>query len=198
MKAKPKKHPRAPTTAPDGTWSDEVRRSFIESRLAEAERGPHPPACCGSWTRRLAGRRVVQMPVPRDAGLKPARTPHWFTRWAQAAPPPRRLQEISFTHVVNPFDPGNNTERARSQTVRWHTHLPARQGVCGGVFWPGTGCAPASFPRTRTSIPTPPPPPLATPRHPRSGDAGFHFARGGSGHRAGNLGGARLCYFRRG
>jgi hypothetical protein len=58
------------------------------------------------------------MPVPRDDQLKPARAAHWFTGWAQEAPPPRRLQEISFTHVVNPFDPGNNTERARSQTVR--------------------------------------------------------------------------------
>ena len=122
MKAKPKKHPRAPTTAPDGAWSDEVRRSFIESRLKEAARSARPPKCCESWTARLPSRRVVKMPIVKDSSLRPPRAPHWFTQWAQAAPPPLRSQQVSFTHVMNPFDPGNSTERMRSQTVRERSH----------------------------------------------------------------------------
>uniref|UniRef100_A0A7S3SKY6 Sulfotransferase domain-containing protein n=2 Tax=Emiliania huxleyi TaxID=2903 RepID=A0A7S3SKY6_EMIHU len=133
-KAKPKKRPRAPSSLPEGTWSDAVRQDFIQQRLAEAAASAKPPRCCDAWTRRLATQRLAQMPSPASSAKTRPRPPHWFTTWAQTAPPPLRAQAISFTHVVNPFDPGNSSEHRQAQrvtlaSISHASALAAAQGI---------------------------------------------------------------------
>jgi len=133
-KAKPKKRPRAPSSLPEGTWSDAVRQDFIQQRLAEAAASAKPPRCCDEWTRRLATQRLAQMPSPASSTKTRPRPPHWFTTWAQTAPPPLRAQAISFTHVVNPFDPGNSSEHKQAQrvtlaSISHASALAAAQGI---------------------------------------------------------------------
>jgi hypothetical protein len=51
--------------------------------------------------------------VPQAA--PPVRRQHWFTKWAAKAEPPKRVEQMSFTHVINPFTPGPDVEHQRAQ-----------------------------------------------------------------------------------
>jgi len=117
MKAKPKKRKSEAEVPPlDNSvplqWSDEVRRSFIDQRLKEATNSPDPPRCCKTWTEALKRTAVVRLPQK----LPPSRPEkHWFSAWAETAAPPLRVENLSFTHVINPFHPSNDEEHDRAQ-----------------------------------------------------------------------------------
>ena len=51
-------------------------------------------------------------PPPPPAGPAPARG---------RAPPPLRAENLSFTHVINPFDPGSDAEHQRAQLSSMHS-----------------------------------------------------------------------------
>ena len=114
IKAKPKRRMNASAPMDGGTvgsWSDEIRRNFIESRLQEARSSATPPQCCDEWVRHFERTPVVRVPQVAP----PRRQRHWFSRWAAEAPPPLRAANISFTHVVNPFAAGDDSEHSRAQ-----------------------------------------------------------------------------------
>ena len=123
IKAKPKKHTAnsAATAAaaaaaadapvvPDGTesakWSDAQRRAFVELRLRERANSSN---CCGEWLEALRGSKVARLRHSKPQ----LRRRHWFSEWAETAPPPLRAQQVSFTHVINPFDAGEADEEHR-------------------------------------------------------------------------------------
>ena len=58
----------------------------------------------------LQRQRVVDSSTSRRRSA-----PHWFSRWASRAPPPRRVEQVSFTHVINPFYAGDDVEHKRAQ-----------------------------------------------------------------------------------
>ena len=122
MKAKPKKKPGeevAPLDKGDtAQWSDDERRSFIEQRLRLARKSATPPRCCSRWVAELQNAPVVRLPEP---AVKPRRRTHWFSQWATTAAPPRRAEQSSFTHVINPFDPGSDVEHKRAQLSTMHS-----------------------------------------------------------------------------
>ena len=68
MKAKPKKKNNA--TPVSDSWSDDVRRDFIEERLQAARNSSKPPRCCSTWIQQMRKAPVARVP--------------------QAAPPVRR------------------------------------------------------------------------------------------------------------
>jgi hypothetical protein len=112
-----------------GTWSDEVRRAFITTRLAEARRSDSPPTCCDEWTGQFARSPVVRV----MQSTPPRRQTHWFSQWAANAPPPRRAESISFTHIVNPFKGGQDSEHrlAQETTLRSIAHAAALANSLG-------------------------------------------------------------------
>ena len=115
IKAKPKRKNNGSVAldVPSGAWSDADRRTYIETRLDEVTKSPtSKPRCCDAWVKQMARTRVAHMP-----SLAPpkARGAHWFTRWASHAEPPRRVEEISFTHVINPFRAGDSSEHLAAQ-----------------------------------------------------------------------------------
>ena len=66
------------------------------------------------------------------------RQPHWFSNWASAAPPPLRAQNISFTHVINPFYSENDAEHTSAQettltSIEHAAALARTQGVAVDV-----------------------------------------------------------------
>ena len=117
LKAKPKKKHNASSPPMDGgttgQWSDDVRRAFIATRLAEARSGPEAPRCCDSWTGEFARTPVLKV----RQSSPPRRQRHWFSEWAAQAPPPQRAENISFTHVINPFKGGQDMEHRHAQTT---------------------------------------------------------------------------------
>lgn len=112
MKAKPKKKNNASSSLiiSDG-WSDELRRGFIEERLQAARNSSKPPRCCGTWIQQMRKTPVARVPQ----AAPPVRRQHWFTKWAAQAEPPKRVEQMSFTHVINPFKPGPDIEHQRAQ-----------------------------------------------------------------------------------
>ena len=133
IKAKPKKRQNTTGGPMDGgttgAWSDEVRRAFITTRLTDARRSITPPACCDEWTGLLARSPVVRV----DQAMAPRRPTHWFSKWASTAPPPLRAENISFTHVVNPFKGGQDSEHrlAQQTTLRSIAHAAALANTQG-------------------------------------------------------------------
>lgn len=119
-----------------GQWSDDVRRAFIATRLAEATSSSDPPQCCGEWAREFARSAVVKVSTQYKSTLvgsamrsrvssvtqipqsePPRRKPHWFAEWAGAASPPLRAESISFTHVINAFRGGQDPEHKHAQAT---------------------------------------------------------------------------------
>lgn len=135
LKAKPKKkHNISGATPMDGgtvgAWSDDVRRAFIATRLSEARASPDPPKCCEEWTREFH-----RSPVLRVADTRPPqrRKSHWFSTWASQAQPPLRAENISFTHVINPFKGGQDPEHRHAQqtTLQSIAHAAALANAVG-------------------------------------------------------------------
>ena len=67
LKAKPKKKHNASLERPmdggtTGQWSDDVRRAFIATRLAEARNGPEAPRCGDAWRRVATRGRTISTP----------------------------------------------------------------------------------------------------------------------------------------
>jgi len=135
LKAKPKKRSNA-TAAPmdgdtnSGAWSDDVRRAFIAGRLDEARRSADPPKCCDSWIREFSKTVVVRVAEPNPP---PRKQTHWFSKWAAVAAPPLRGENISFTHVINPFAGGQDSEHRKAQetTLRSIEHAAALANAQG-------------------------------------------------------------------
>ena len=90
-----------------------MRKTFIETRLREAKSSAEPPRCCGAWTHEFVRQPVVRVLQPEP----PRRAEHWFSEWAARAAPPRRAQNISITHVINPFYSEHDAEHARAQEI---------------------------------------------------------------------------------
>ena len=93
--------------------SVQVRKTFIETRLREAKSSAEPPRCCGEWTQEFVSQPVVRVLQPEP----PRRAEHWFSEWAARASPPLRAQNISITHVINPFYSEHDAEHARAQEI---------------------------------------------------------------------------------
>ena len=55
------------------------------------------------------------------AEASPRPQKHWFSRWAETASPPLRAENLSFTHVINPFDPASDSEHERAQLSTMHS-----------------------------------------------------------------------------
>ena len=105
---------QSPLIAADGAPpSVQVRKTFIETRLREAKSSAEPPRCCGAWTQEFVRQPVVRVLQPEP----PRRAEHWFSEWAARAAPPRRAQNISITHVINPFYSEHDAEHARAQEI---------------------------------------------------------------------------------
>ena len=139
MKAKPKKKHNVSAAPMDGgttgTWSDEVRRAFIATRLSDARRSDRPPLCCDEWTAEFARSPVIRV----GQHTPPRRQTHWFARWAAIAPPPQRAETISFTHIINPFRGGQDMEHKHAQmttltSIQHAAALANTQGVTVDVI----------------------------------------------------------------
>ena len=137
LKAKPKKRHNASGSTPmdggtTGAWSDDVRRAFITTRLAEARASADPPKCCDEWTSEFGRTPVLKVAAPRSPP-QARRKPHWFSQWASHAPPPLRAENISFSHVINPFKGGQDPEHRHAQetTLRSISHAAALANAVG-------------------------------------------------------------------
>jgi len=104
-----------------------LQAAAVVARGAPPQRAEDKPPCCEEWIKEFERAPVIQVPI-KDPTMEPRRARHWFSEWAAEAPPPHRAQNISITHVINPFYAGDRDAEhssAQETTIRSIDHAAA-------------------------------------------------------------------------